>query len=240
MSRVPFPNPTGAATRHLLRLTVPWVAAVFAVLSLGYAVITVGIAIWGKPEHSVWASVHWVAQWTGFPAGIFIGAAIPVLVAHGVSRHHSALAAGRAALLIAAGMSAAVWVGLVVEWTAHRVAGLPHRIDGSHLYANVGELHLVFTEYFLIFAAFIVAGWLVAAGYLRLGPRWGTVALPLTFAPGPLGLAAIAAGWRGPVDEDSPGWVSTAHPLAAVSIAAAVMLAGLAAAYLTNRRAPIK
>lgn len=240
MSRAPVPNPTGLSTRWLLRVTLPWFSAVLGVVALGYAAIAVGIALWGTPEHSVWASVHWALQWLGFPAGVTVGAATPVLVAHGVTRHRAGLATAQTVLLLAAGMAGAVLAGLVIEHVAHQVAGLPHRIDGSHLYRSVGELHLVFVEYFLIFAGFLVAGWLVAAGYLRLGPRWGTVALPLTFAPAAGALAAIAGGWRGPIDPGSPSWVGSLNPLAALAIAITVVLAGLLAAYLTTRRMPIK
>lgn len=232
------PHTTGSVARVLLRRSVPWLAGVCGATAVVYAAIGAGVAIWATPGDSVWASASWVLHWAAFAGGVAVGGCLPVLVAHGVTRRRVTGAGTGVVLALALGLAVAVQLGLWVERAVHRATGTPHTVDGSRLYRTVDQVHLVLAEYTLMFAAFLVAGWLILTTYQRLGAWRGTLVIPLSLLPAPAALAALSAGWVGP-DESSPPWAGTVERPLAAALALAAVAAGLLAVRGLTRTIPV-
>ncbi|HEY8471095.1 MAG TPA: hypothetical protein VIL37_00455 [Natronosporangium sp.] len=57
------------------------------------------------------------------------------------------------------------------SWPSARYAAGDHStaLPEPHLFTATDQLHLIFVEYTLVAAAFLVSGWLVGVGFVRLG-----------------------------------------------------------------------
>jgi len=151
---------------------------------LGFAAIltglvgVVGLAThrWGELDHSVWVIAGLPVSIYLFVLGILAPATLLMpLVAHGVTRRAFAVASGVATLVLGAGAGLYMVVGFLAERAAYAAVGGSAALQEPHLFDTTGQLHLVFAEYSLLAAAYLVAGWLIGIGYQRFGWLGGTI-----------------------------------------------------------------
>jgi hypothetical protein len=232
---------TRLAAGVMIRYPLYWGKWTLGVIALVYTAISVVVASFGTPGEatSVWASIIWLLQWAAFPGGIAVGVCIPLLVAHGITRRRIIAAGAIAVCALAFGVAVMIQAGLAVEWLIYRSRGMPYQVGGSHLFDSIGEVHLILPEYGLNLASFLVAGLLIYLVYYRFGWR-GTLVVPLALVPPAGAVTALTAGSLGPVDAESPGWVATIGPAAALALALVAVTAGLLATHALIRNLPLK
>jgi hypothetical protein len=232
---------TRFAAGVMIRYPLYWGKWTLGVIALVYTAISVVVASFGTPGEatSVWASTIWLLQWVAFPGGIAVGFCIPILVAHGITRRRIIPAGAIAVFALAFVAAVMVQAGLAIEWLIYRSRGMPYQVDGSHLFDSIGEVHLVLAEYGLNLASFLVSGLLIFLVYYRFGWR-ATLVVPLTLVPPAGAVTALAAGSPGPVDAESPAWVATIGPAAALALALVAVAAGLLAVHALTRNLPLK
>lgn len=151
-------------TAHLSFVLILWLLLV--VVSGG---ITLGIAIWGNVNQSIW---HYVAtqvpRW--FALGLGIDAITTYLrlhVAHGNTRRdfarqlwpYAAAQAGALALLMAA--------GYLVERGVYALADWPHHLKYGAMFGSPGNVPGIVGSFTLALLPWTVAGALFAAAFLR-------------------------------------------------------------------------
>jgi hypothetical protein len=231
---------TAAAVGAQLRFVAPWLLWPVMIFALVYTGINIGTATWGTLDSSGWESLGWVLPWLGLGAGISNATSLPVLVAHGLSRRTAAVASGVVTVGLAIGGALVMQVGLSVESAAFRAAGLSYVLDDPHLFHEIGQSHLIFTEYLLLLAAFIVTGWLMTVGYYRFGGRRGVIAMPLAALPALGTVAALAGGWVGELADGAPGWIGDLDQPVALALALVPVVAGLAAMPALARTVPVR
>lgn len=224
-------------------LLVPAVGAVIVVPII--AVLVYHFA--GELDRGVWEFVGQPLRWILFASGIVMALAVPVVVAHGITRRTitRALSVVVGILAIAAGLYMAA--GYLAEWAVYTAVDLPLVLGDGHLFTATTQVHLVVAEYTLASAGYLISGWLTAMCYYRLGGFWGTLCLPLTLLP-LVGVEAalITSTWvlnvvwviftgdmYDPVPQPFPA------PLR-IGLALLVIAAGLAAAWRVGRRLPLR
>ncbi|QSB14388.1 hypothetical protein JQS43_23315 [Natronosporangium hydrolyticum] len=191
---------------------------------------------------SVWEQAAGPLHWFFFVFGVLTTATVfPTYIGFGVTRRRVLQALGIGGGAISVLLALVIAAGYLVEHAILTGRGQEHRLRGDHLFDSVTELHLVMTQYALLTAAFLVAGYLVGVGYYRFGGGRGTLALPLTVAPilvvGVLFSANdLALLLRGPAGGELPSpQLATAVGLSLATLAAAGL--GL---WLLARRVPIR
>jgi hypothetical protein len=165
---------------HFYRAGVLWWAAVIAV---GFLLIGTGIEVWGTPDRSIWAYADEPIRWVVLVMGLLVAPSLfRVMVAHGVTRRSFAIGSGLAIGLFALAVALYAVAGFLVERALYAAAGTPANVVESHLFDSTGQVHLVFAEYGLISAAYLVTGWLIGVAFQRY---WllGVVLLPVAMLP---------------------------------------------------------
>jgi hypothetical protein len=196
---------------------------------------------------SIWEFAGQPLRWLMFASGVVLGVAMPVVIAHGVTRRTFAAAATLFIGLVALAAAGYMTAGYLVERAAYAATDLPYTVGDDHLFTGVEQVHLLLAEYALAFAGYLTSGWLVAVCYYRLGPVRGTLCLPLTVLP----LVAvegslIASSWffgalAGlAVGERYQGLSEPLPPLLRIGLAVAAVAAGLLAVRRFTRRLPVR
>ena len=188
---------------------------------------------------SAWEYAAQWPRWWLFSMGItLIVTYLPVVVAHGVTRRAALRALATSAVLVAATWATFMVIGHIVERFVYGRLGWPDTLTTPHLFSNGYQVLPVFTEYSVIFLAYLVSGGLIGAGYYRWGGIRGTLLLPLGLLPVAAVESLLATGWYGAGLQE----LSFSRPPAAVLVIASAVALGLGwlALYLVLRDVPIK
>ncbi|GAA3805362.1 hypothetical protein GCM10022226_26640 [Sphaerisporangium flaviroseum] len=151
--------------------------------------VTVGIAVFGTLNESVWEKAVQVTRWYALFVGVaLVREFLPMYIAHGQTRRQFGAQAAVTVALFAPFLSALMAVGYLLETVLYNLAGRPQALGRAHLYAEPTQVPLVLIEYLVEFLAWIVAGALVGAGFYR----WqggGLLTIPIG-----VGLVVLAEG----------------------------------------------
>lgn len=205
-----------------------WYAWFWGVMILVYAAIGTGIWLWGSTDISLWETSTNSTKGTMTALGVMLTPVyLPVMIAAGVTRRSFVVAATSAMASLAVGSSLLVTLGFVIERPIFEAAGIPETLQSDHLYANVSQLHLIFTEALLLQLAYGMSGFLIGLCFYRFGAIIGVLLILPGAVPAGLTEATITGGtWFGPdagvaFGEGWPLWVQVVLPV--VLIAAAVV-----------------
>lgn len=221
---------TGPVTRILVRHGFAWMGWFWPIVAVVFLVIGFFTQRAGDLDHSVWAFAGSAPKWALFALGIvFATMYLPFLVAHGITRRTVAAAAAAGGAVLALVAAGVMQLGYLVERAVFAALDRTHAIETPHLFRTPTQVHLVLAEYTLVFAAFLLSGWLVGIGYYRFGGIRGTLFLPPALIPiGVVEGAVLASDWpEGILDALNvvPGNVPVA-----VGASLAVLAAGFVAA----------
>ncbi|MBX9244713.1 hypothetical protein ICW40_07800 [Actinotalea ferrariae] len=174
------------ALRPTIRVQAP-VWAWFWGLMAAVAVVLAGIpARYDLGEMGVWGAVDAAPRWFAFSlllAHVATGTAPHV--AHGMTR--------RAFVRLVAVLAALTAVAAGLVWT------VGYAVERTLTGRSVPDLAPLAAEHVVAILCYSVTGALVGATYLRGGPWWGTLTLPLTFGPLLATEAYTSSGWQGAV-----------------------------------------
>jgi hypothetical protein len=209
---------------------------IFAVI---YGAIGIGIVASGNVKQSV---VEIAAaggpKYVLFSYGlIMLTTMLPLYVSFGVTRRHYMLANVLFSLVVTVGIGVVLVAAFAIERYFLAANGLLAGIKSYplHSWADVVPL---FLQMWLVFLAHLVAAWLIAVGYWRAGPLWGTVLLPVAVIPAVGTEMLFGAEWVGTAmnavfgTHPVPWWLATVGSLA-------LCAAGSGIVYATIRRVPI-
>lgn len=225
------------ATQTLLRINLERAGWFFALAIVGITAILFTISRFTVPQMSAVQFAYHATLWYQFAmlVVVFVGYA-GVHVAHGMTRRSFVIASLLAAAGTAVLYAVTITLLLLVERWAYHELGWYHGLSNIDAEVLDSGLWPYAWGAVLVFVVGNLSGLLVAAAYYRLGPWWGTLCLPLSFAP--LLLISVFA-----MDHElqwTP-WDLTTDVLGAASpvLAVVVIGAGVLAYHLLVRRMPI-
>jgi hypothetical protein len=128
--------------------------------------------------------------------------------------------------------------GYLIERAVSAGPGMSQTLQRQHLFDTTVQIHLVLTEYALVFAAYWLSGWLIGIGYYRFGPWLGTLFIVPAMLPASGVEVLLGTGWS----EATPSELRLGADNAPAAIALSVVLiaAGLAAVHAVTRTVPVK
>ena len=233
------PGPRWRVARSLLGA---WRSSYLWVYVLALAVTAAGIAVaidrFGTLEGGTWG---WTVNHVRFVVGVtgmVMVQAVKLCVANGITRRDGTLGLVGGAIGLAALAGGLIAAGHGVEWLVH---------GGSDTVAltvtSATELLLAWLATTALLLAYLVSGWLIAVGYLRLG--W--VAATFAIVPALLPVVAVELVW-GVVTgldglftvalEGALGWPIAVEAAFAVTVSILAVGGGVAALLRASRRLP--
>ncbi|MFD1937427.1 hypothetical protein ACFSKW_38760 [Nonomuraea mangrovi] len=146
-----------------------WVAgfawlAYFVVITL----VTVGIAVWGDLDESVWEKAVQLTRWYALFAGVaLVTEFLPLFIAHGQSRRQFGFQAAVTLAIFAPFLSVLLVISFLLESVLYGVTGWTWALDHAHLFTAPTQVPLIFVEYTVMFLAWLVTGAFVSAAFYR-------------------------------------------------------------------------
>lgn len=227
-------------TRQILAGLRPVLMWFIAIAAVAFTLIGVGIVLTSDPD-SVATEIAGAGAIRYFPMAIGImltPTMLPMYVAQGVTRRQFARVCVLVTLAFAALMALFMCVAYAVEALAYRWGGKTYELSLPHLFDSWDEFELIFTEYLVLTAASIAAGWLIGSVYYRLHWFWATLLIPVCLVPAAAAELFLTTSWIGSGLENA-GWtrppLGLALPLSLIAIAVA-----MAATYALTRNVTIK
>jgi hypothetical protein len=175
-------------------------------------------------------------RWLLFAAGLMMTVVLlPTMLVHGVTRRTFAVAGGVVTVLLAVASAIPMAAGYLAQRELLPGAVMPHPAENPHLFDSETQVLLVVVEHALVFAAYVLGGWLVGSCFYRFGWLRGFLMLPLALLPLALVETTLASNWGGFIGPDL-------RPAAGVAIALSLLVLAIAgaAAWMLNRRVPIR
>ena len=210
----------------------------FALVYLVFGLIEVFVGVFGHIEYSIWEIAEvGTAKYVPFAFSMLLGAQQTIYVAHGVTRRNFLRAATTFVLIAGLASGAAISIGYAVEHAFYSLYHLPTGVRTSHIFASTGQWPAILLESVVVMTAYVTSGWLISAGYYRLGGRYGTAFLLAAVIPALGTELVLHSGWEG-VALTTAG---AASPAVAIGVAISVILiaAGLVASHVLLRDAPV-
>lgn len=169
---------TGEASGIVFFGTVAWIAYIWLLTTIAYAIVIFSVGRWGSVETTLWQPVasNW-QRYVVFGAGVTISTTfLRMLVRNGATRRM--LSVGATVTMTALAAILAMWnvAGYTVEKWIYDANGWPQGLRSDDLFAW-SDLPRVALDSGLIIAAYFVSGWIVGIGYHRWGPFGGTLRL---------------------------------------------------------------
>lgn len=203
------------------------------------AVVGTAIAVFTDLDQSVWEQAMQVPRWFVLFAGVsLIREFMPMYLANGQTRRQFAAQAAVAVVLFAPFMSVLAVLGYLGEMGIYHLAAIPHELADAHLFADPGQLHMVFLEYTVEFLIWMAAGAFMGAGFYR----WESNGIFTV----PIGVAMIVLGGLSGLDLRLPflwddlGLAGEPSALIASAGGALITAAGLALTWGIVRDVPLR
>lgn len=156
---------------------------------------------------------------------------LPTYLYYGITRRTVTRAASAAIGAFAGATAILITAGFLLERAIFNALDHPYQLDREHLFTEVGQVPLVFVEYLLTGAAYLVSGWLIGGSFYRFGWQVAAPALPLSLLP--------VAGIESLVDDSIPTHPSLPVPVLVV-LGLGVLTLGLAAVHALHRSIPLR
>lgn len=160
-----------------------WLAWLWVVMAIGFAIAVTAISIWGSLDQSLWEQA--VAGWQRWPigaAGVTVATVLgPMFVTNGVTRARLAQSATVSMIALSVLGSIYVTVGFAIESVVFEANDWTHRMDDIRFFDEVG-LWRIAISFGFVFAAYFVGGWILGLAFERFG-WFGAFAVPLAAAP---------------------------------------------------------
>lgn len=203
--------------------------------------ITVGIAVFGTLSQSAWEQATQLPRWYALFVGVaLVREYLPLYIAHGQTRRQFAAQAAVTVALLAPFLSVLLVVGYLLEKVLYGLAGWPQTLDQAHLFTEVTQVPLVFTEYLVEFLAWLVAGGFIGVGFYRWNIG-GVLTIPVGIVLIVVAEAAAAAELRLPFARAFDlGIGYPRSPGIALGVGLGIFLIGLALTWSAIRDVPLR
>lgn len=228
------------ATRQILAGLRPVLTWFIAIAAVAFTLIGLGILLTSDPD-GVATEIAGAGAIRYFPMAIGImltPTMLPMYVAQGVTRRQFARVCVLVTLALAALMALFMCVAYAVEALAYRLGGETYALGLPHLFDSWNEFGLIFTEYLVLTAASIAAGWLIGSVYYRLHWFWATLLIPVCLIPAAAAELLLQTSWIG-AGLERADWT---RPALGLAIPLAMLAVAVAAAvnYVLTRNVTIK
>lgn len=210
----------------------------FAAVYLVFGLVDLFVGVFGHIHYSIWEIAQvGTAKYVPFAFSMVLGAQLTVYVAHGVTRRNFLRATITFVLLVGVASGVATTLGYTIEHAFYSLRHLPTVVRTPHIFTSTGQWPAILLESVVIMTAYVTSGWLIGAGYYRLGGRYGTAFLLPAVVPALGTELVLHSGWEG-VALTAAG---AASPSVAIGVAVGVVLiaAGLVAGHALLRDAPV-
>ncbi len=230
-------------TRHRIKMD----GAGIAFLWVPFVVIVglvVGIVAWfGEISISGWETASQIPRWYAGAIGIHMTALyLPVYLAHGRTRTEFLRQAPPAIAIVTTILAALMTAGFAIEYVVYRLADWPQTLSSSHLFESPTEFGLVFVEFWLAYAAWMVAGTFLGASFYR-NPALGFLMIPVALV-----MVALVEGSLGgnatisalPLVEVLPAVPQSGTVGRAIAVGGGCSVVGWVITWLVARDLPVK
>ncbi len=164
-------------TAHVSFALISWM-----VLMVVAALVTVGIALWGNLDQSVWHYVatqvtRWLALGLGFDA---INTYLRMHIAHGRTRRDFQRQLWVYFVGLATAFTALLMIGYLVERGVYALMDWPHRLQSAALFDSSGDMLGIFGGLALMTLLWTIAGAMLDAAFTR-NVLLGVLTIPVGF-----------------------------------------------------------
>lgn len=225
--------------RQVLAGLGPVLAWFTAIILVAFTLVGIGLVL--SADDNTAAEIAGAGAIRYFPMAIGImltPAMLPMYVAQGVTRRQFARVGALVTLAFATLTALFMCVAYTIEALIYRLGGETYELGLPHLFDSWNDFALIFTEYVVLTAASIAAGWLIGTTYYRAHWFWATLLIPVCLVPTAAAELLLQTSWIGSGFQDA-GWtrppLGLAIPLCLVAIALA-----MAAIYVLTRNVTIK
>lgn len=213
-------TPGRRLARYLCAAWLPDATAVWLVLLVCTCGVVAALNASGGTPQSVWEQAAIVPRWAVLAVGGYLAVvSLPLQVSHGSTRREFAVRTGLFTVAFTGFSAVLMSVGFALEGLLFRSLGWTHGLTRPHLFAEPGQYAVIAAEYWLVLAAWTVAGVLIGIAYYRFSGGAVAVAVPallvllpvelavgtylrpalemffaVTWAPGPVTAAVTSAG----------------------------------------------
>jgi hypothetical protein len=183
---------TWPIARHRLATDIAGAAFLWVFFALGVAVLCGVVSLITTVRISAWEQAAQIPRWFAGGMGVYMTwFYLPLYIAHGYTRREFAVQIPVVIAAFATTLAALMTVGYLIETFAYRMAGWTQALTRTHLFAAPDQVPLVFSEFWLVFLVWTLAGLLVGAGFYRNGGL-GLLTIPIGLTM--LGVVEYAVG----------------------------------------------
>jgi hypothetical protein len=230
-------------TRHRIRMDGAGIVFLWVPFVLIVGLVIGAAAYFGEISISGWETASQIPRWYAGAIGIYMTALyLPVYIAHGRTRTEFLRQAPAAIAVVTTILAGFMTAGYAIEYAAYRAAGWPQTLTSTHLFESPTEFGLVFVEFWLAFAAWMVAGTFLGASFYRnpvLGfPMIPVALLMVALVEGSLGGNASVSAL--PLQQVLPAIPQSGSVGRAIAVGAGCSAIGWVITWLVARDLPLK
>jgi|GEM_PF-5116495 len=217
-------NPNPVTVRQVsarLARSYGFVAGAFwAIMIVLLVVVETLVLVFADDPSSVWQGFRWAPQYFLLFMGVMLVTTyLPIQVAHGITRSIAIRAGSLIAVVISVAFAVVLELGFLAERGLYNALGLVQFPDSIDLVASPERILLSITEFSVLYLAYFVGGWAIAAGFYRFGGWIGTLMIAPAAAPA---LLAEMSQWNGAILGEAHGhgqaWLAAAVVTALVAL----------------------
>jgi hypothetical protein len=207
-----YPGTVRNVLSHLIRGYGYTMVAFWGIMIALLVVIESLVIVLADNPTSVWQGFRWAPQFFLLCIGIMmVTNHLPVQIAHGITRSVVLRAGSLIALAVSASSAIIIQLGFLAERAVYNSLGLVQFTDSIDLVESPGRIIVSTAEFTVLYLAYFIAGWAIAAGFYRLGGWYGTLLIAPAAVPA---LLADFFHWNGGILVGSTGlgqaWLSVA------------------------------
>ncbi|MDF5757981.1 hypothetical protein [Spongiactinospora sp. TRM90649] len=133
------------------------------------AIIAVAIGLFGDLGASVWEQAIQASRWFVLVIGtVVVRTYLPVYVANGRTRREFFVHAAVFLFAFAPVATVLIMLGYLMETGLYGLGGWPRELSDRHLFGDLGQVPLVFAEYWSQYLVWVAVGAMAGAAFYRL------------------------------------------------------------------------
>ena len=181
----PNASAAGKIARLLGRGHLKILVGFWAVMLVGWAGTVAAVETFvGLKTSTWWWFIRSAPKYFLLVLGILAAAVyLPRFVAYGITRRDARVGTGALAGVVALAFGALVLVGFGIELVVFSVTGIADRLTDPYPISSVGDAVGIAVRTILLCLVYPVTGWVLGAGYYRLGVWRGSLLLSPGIAP---------------------------------------------------------